>query len=75
MRLPQTVEKVPLGLFRRTSTPRARFVGFADKPHTCADRSVFCPGKPVAKNRFQKPASRVNSVFRQAEYKITSKIF
>ena len=45
-----TVEKSPKGLFRRTSAPRALIVSYADNSHTCADRSVFCPGKPVAKN-------------------------
>ena len=33
-----------------TSALRARFVGNADKPHTCADRSVFYSGRPGAKN-------------------------
>jgi len=36
-----------------TSALRARFVGAADKPHTCADRSVFCLGKAEAKKEFQ----------------------
>ena len=59
----QSVEKV-LRLFRQsTSALRARFVGVADKPHTCADRSVFRPGRPVAKNGFKKPASRANLTF------------
>ena len=63
MRLPQTVEKVPLGLFRRTSQLRARLGGYAANPHTCWDRSVFCLGIAEAKNGFQKPASRANSFF------------
>ena len=41
------------GLFRRTSALRALTDGKAVSSHTCADRSVFCPGKPVAKNGFQ----------------------
>ena len=36
-----------------TSTLRALIVGKADNSHTCVDRSVFCPGEPVAKNGFQ----------------------
>ncbi len=47
-------------------TLRARFVGVADKPHTCADRSVFCLGKAEAKNGFKKPASRANLTFSTA---------
>ena len=50
-----------------TSALRARFVGVADKTHTCADRSVFCLGRAEAKNGFQKPASRANLIFRQTE--------
>ncbi len=44
-RNPETVEKSPLGLFRRTSALPALIVGFADNSHSCADRSVFCPGR------------------------------
>ena len=29
----------------------ALIVGNADNSHSCADRSVFCPGRPVAKKR------------------------
>ena len=50
-----------------TSALRARFVGVADKTHTCADRSVFCLGRAEAKNGFQKPTSRANLIFRQTE--------
>jgi len=49
MKLLQTVEKSPLGLFRRTSAPRALIVGYADNSHTCADRSVFSTGNPWKK--------------------------
>ena len=59
----ETVEKVPTGLFRRTSAPRARFAGNADKPHTCVDRSVFCLGRAEAKNGFQMPTSRAKATF------------
>ena len=60
---PESVEKV-LRLFRqKTSTLRALTVGFADSSHTCADRSVFCLGRPEAKNGFQKPASRAKPIF------------
>jgi hypothetical protein len=46
-----------------TSALRARFAGVADKPHTCADRSVFCLGRAEAKNGFQKLASWANLIF------------
>ena len=51
-----------------TSALRARFVGNADKPHTCADRSVFCLGRVDAvtlelRQKTEKPASRANSIF------------
>ncbi|MBP0982181.1 MAG: hypothetical protein J6A19_00505, partial [Oscillospiraceae bacterium] len=53
---------------RRTSALRARFGGIAAKPHTCADRSVFCPGRAGAKNGFQKPASRAKLGFSTSCY-------
>ena len=56
--------KNPLkGLFRRTTALRALIAGYADNSHTCAVSSVFCPGRPVAKNGFQKPTSRAKPIF------------
>ncbi len=37
----QTVEKALKGFSAEASALRARFVGYAAKPHTCADRSIF----------------------------------
>ncbi len=51
----QTVEKALKGFFAETSALRARFDGFAAKPHTCADRSIFWVGKAALKNGFQSP--------------------
>ena len=53
-------KKPQWGFSAETSALRALKVGCADFSHTCADRSGFCPEKPVAKKVFQKPASRVN---------------
>ena len=51
------------GFSDEASALRARFVGYAAKPHTCADRSVFCLGGAEAKNGFQKPAARADCGF------------
>ena len=50
-----------------TSALPALTAGKAVSSHSCADRSIFCPGKAGAKNGFQKPASRAIIVFRQVE--------
>jgi len=59
----QTVEKLPLGVFRRTSQLRARLGGCAVNPYTCWDRSVFCLGKAEAKKDFKNPLRGWNSSF------------